>query len=230
MFLYETSSFFYLIGSDELETKFRVLKLDRRKSKPDRLDEILLEDPIIYTKDDLTYLLRMIHEGNKGGLVKIAQGCGVVGFVKFLGCFYLTIITQKKKVGCIGGDNNLYTIKATEVFAITPREGDDSNAFMKLWRKVNKKINQTSAEIAESRYMGLFNFVDVTKDFFFSYTYDLSHSIQHNFIQAQENATVCDGEKLKLPGKPQDIFVWNHYQTEGIPSNLMPIQKKSHFL
>jgi hypothetical protein len=32
---------------------------------------------------------------------------------------YLTIITQKKKVGCIGGNNTLYTIKATEGMMIT---------------------------------------------------------------------------------------------------------------
>ena len=203
-----------------METKFRVLKLDRRIAKPLKIADILLEDPIIYKKNDLTFLLRMIHEGNKGGLVKIAQGCGIVGFVQFLGCFYLTIITQKKRVGCIGGDNVLYTIKATEVFAITPREGEDSNAFMKLWRKVNKKINQTSAEIAESRYMGLFNFVDVTKDFFFSYTYDLSHSLQHNFVHSRESFASAS-DQLKIPGDPQDMFVWNFHQTEGQSSGLI---------
>ena len=59
----------------------------------------------------------------------------------------------------------------------------ETNTFKKLWKKLNKKLNQTSWEIAESRYMGLFQFVDMTKDFFFSYTYDLTYSLQRNYVR-----------------------------------------------
>ena len=187
MMLFETSSHYYLVGFDSQETAFRILKIDRRVEKPRSLSEILTEDPSTYSKEDLADMLEMINEGNKstGGLTKLANACGLVGFVKFLDCYYFTLITQKRKVGCIGA-NFIYSIKATEIFAVKSRDEPDRNAFRHIWRKLNKKLNQTSAEIAESRYMGLFQFVDITKDFYFSYSYDLTHSLQHNFIMSEK--------------------------------------------
>jgi len=49
---------------------------------------------------------------------------------------------------------------------------------------VNRRLNPTQREIAEQRYVGLFQFIDLSKDFFFSYTYDLTHSLQHNMTAA----------------------------------------------
>lgn len=203
-----------------METVFKIIKLDRRIVNPSSLSEIIIEDPSVYSKSDLKDMLDMIHEGNKtsGGIVQVAVGFGIVGFVKFLDCFYLTIITQRKKVACIGG-NFVFAIRGTEIFPIKPREQDDPNIFSKIWNKINKKINQTSVEIAESRYMGLFQFVDVTKDFFFSYTYDLTHSLQHNFVETRcvnDNKISLVKEKPNKLDSSEDIFVWNHYQVEGM--------------
>lgn len=39
-------------------------------------------------------------------------------------------------------------------------------------------------ENAEAKYLGLFQFIDLTKDFFYSYTYDLTNSLQHNMTAA----------------------------------------------
>lgn len=137
----------------------------------------------------------------------MTNACGLVGFVKFLGCYYFTLITQKKKVGCLGA-NFIYSIKSTETFAVRPREVLENSAFRQIWKKLNKKLNQTASEIAESRYMGLFQFVDMTKDFYFSYSYDLTHSLQHNFIMSGEG-------KKSFPSFPaQEMFEWNHFQTE----------------
>jgi hypothetical protein len=87
----------------------------------------------------------------------------------------------------------------------------NKNVFTKIWNKVNKKINQTSAEIAESRYMGLFQFVDMTKDFFFSYSYDLTHSMQRNYITSMNRANLNFADITKS----QEMFEWNYFQTEG---------------
>jgi phosphatidylinositol 3,5-bisphosphate 5-phosphatase len=127
--------------------------------------------------------------------------------VKFLGVYYFTLITQKKKVSCIGA-NSIYSVKATEIFAVKPREVLENSTFRQMWKKLNKKLNQTASEIAESRYMGLFQFVDLTKDFYFSYSYDLTHSLQHNYIMSEE-------KKKSFPPHPaQEMFEWNHFQTE----------------
>jgi hypothetical protein len=55
---------YYLVASDEEETEFRVLKIDRRVLQPKHLKSILREDPITYTRDDLEDMLEMIHDGN----------------------------------------------------------------------------------------------------------------------------------------------------------------------
>lgn len=51
------------------------------------------------------------HTGSSGGGLKpIVRAYGVVGFVRFLDCYYLTLITRRAKVGNIGG-NAMFTIK-----------------------------------------------------------------------------------------------------------------------
>ena len=45
--------------------------------------------------------------------------------------------------------------------------------------------------------MGLFQFVDVSKDFFFSYTYDISHSLQYNY-SLLKNSGRHPEDKLKV--------------------------------
>ncbi len=149
--LYETSKHFILVGYNTAETIYRVIKLDRNIIKPANLSEILFEDPIVYTKDSVTEMLHMVNEGNKatGGLTKRASGCGVVGFVKFLDCFYLHLIIKRQKVGYIRG-HSIYTIKETELFPIKPLNKNSDSIFSKLWNKMNK-IGKTRLEADELR-------------------------------------------------------------------------------
>lgn len=182
------------------------MKINRTIERPDKIGDIIHEDQSFYSSEEISDILEMIAEGNKqsGGLIKICTAYAIVGFVKFLTGFYLTLVTQRKEVGNISG-NTIYSIKATEMFPIRPREEPESNAFKTLWKKLNKKLSQTNLEIAENRYLGLFQFVDMTKDFFFSYTYDLTHSLQFNYLTSK-NETVA---------LPLEMFEWNHYQING---------------
>ncbi|CAM9420535.1 unnamed protein product, partial [Hapterophycus canaliculatus] len=144
----------------------RVLKLDRRVVNPTSLADICQEDPVVYTPIDMIEMLDMIHEGNRtvGGLSMTAKGYGIVGFVRFLDCYYLNFITQRRLVGAIGG-NLVYAIKATEMVPVS-------------------NTATSCMETAEAKYLGLFQFIDLTKDFFYSYTYDLTNSLQHNMTAA----------------------------------------------
>ena len=65
MILYETSFHYYLVGYDSEEVSFRVLKIDRRVVAPKSLDEILHEDPCVYSKEDLAQMHEMVNEGNR---------------------------------------------------------------------------------------------------------------------------------------------------------------------
>jgi hypothetical protein len=89
------------------------------------LTDFLTEDPNVYSQEEIKDMLDMIHDGNRmtrsdgkpdlngqsgGGLKPIVKAYGIVGFIRFLDCYYLTLITRRAKVGNIG-DNGIYTIK-----------------------------------------------------------------------------------------------------------------------
>eukprot|EP00605_Chrysophyceae_sp_TOSAG23-4_P002808 GSChrysophyteH1.ASY1.ANO1.3092.1 assembled CDS len=200
--IYETDTHMYLVGYDSNQTTFRVLKVDRILSRPNSLADILIEDPTVYSKSGVQDMLKTLHEGNKneGGVNKITSAHGLVGFVHFLDCFYMTLITKKQKIGCIR-DNFVYTIKETEMLPIKPKE----------------------EKADELRYLTLFKFVDMTKDFYFSYTYDLTSTFQHNYV-------VSESTNLSVDTRPmaQETFEWNHYQTESL-RNITKVNKSHWF-
>lgn len=187
--------------------------------RPASLRELMSEDAPVYDKHTIEDMLDMIADGNKtsGGLTKLASAVGVVGFVRFLDCFYITLITQRKQVGTIGS-NAIYSIKAVETFPIKPKAIIEENAMKRMWNKLNRRLSQAPRDSAESKYLNLFQFVDLTKDFFFSYTYDLTNSLQYNYAQGMMRQ---DGEGVTLP-PTQEMYEWNKYQTEAWQSLLVP--------
>jgi hypothetical protein len=147
------------------------------------LSEFLTEDPNVYSQEEIHDMLDMIHDGNRlrredragdvggqgGGLKPIAKAYGIVGFIRFLDCYYLTLITRRAKVGSIGG-NGIYTIKNTETFPIKPAErtpgsapdmdihADPSSVLLSMWNRGKRSVGLglTNREIAELRYQGLY--------------------------------------------------------------------------
>jgi hypothetical protein len=95
---------------------------------------------------------------------------------------------------------------------IKPKSRAEKSTFSNMWKKVNQKLTQSSSDTAESRYMGLFLFVDMTKDFFFSYTYDLTHSMQHNYIKSNSLGKPIN-EVIVQSAPSNERFEWNYYQT-----------------
>ncbi|MCO5603300.1 hypothetical protein L7F22_057449 [Adiantum nelumboides] len=63
------------------------------------------------------------------------------------------------------------------------------------------------------RYKKLFNSIDLTKDFFFSYTYQIMWSLQKNVLK---------GDKEKAPY--EDMFVWNAFLTSQFREQVRNVQ------
>lgn len=108
------------------------------------------------------------NNSNRGGLKPICKAYGVLGFIHFLDCYYLTLITKRAKVGSIGG-NSIYTIKSTETFPLKPAERTDSSSaasekglghdplgLLSMWQRGKRSVGLglTNREIAELRYQG----------------------------------------------------------------------------
>ncbi|KAM1366199.1 hypothetical protein FF1_044285 [Malus domestica] len=186
--LYETRQRFYLIGSDRNKRFFRVLKIDR--SEPDDLN--ISEDPVVYSPQEIKSLLQRIAEGNRatGGLTFVAKVFGIAGCIKFLESYYLILVTKRRQIGSICG-HAIYSIDESQLVTIPHVTIQTDVAHSKT----------------ELRYKKLLSSVDLTKDFFYSYTYPIMQRLQKNVLSMGEE------------GMPYDnIFVWNAYLTQAIRS------------
>ncbi|PON85051.1 SAC domain containing protein [Trema orientale] len=186
--LYETRARFYLIGSDRSKRLFRVLKIDR--SEPSDLN--LSEDPVVYSSQEIKNLLQRIAEGNRatGGITSIIKVYGIAGCIKFLESYYLILVTKRRQIGCICG-HAIYSI-------------DDSQLIPIPHVSIQTDVAHSKTEL---RYKKLLSSVDLTKDFFYSYTYPIMQSLQKNVLSSGEE------------GLPYDnMFVWNAYLTQPIRS------------
>jgi hypothetical protein len=179
--LYETKSHMYIVGCDKAKRRFRVLKLDRTVVNPTSLDMILTEDPTDYDQASKDRLLAGIAAGNKhvGGLQAGPTGYVIFGFVRFMQGYYLILVTQRRKLGSLGG-NMIYGIKATEMIQISlfKEEADAESESRKergeedasvgayvtgLWDKLQRQLNPTLTQQEEDKYFGLFQYIDLTK-------------------------------------------------------------------
>ncbi|XP_042507618.1 phosphoinositide phosphatase SAC2-like isoform X1 [Macadamia integrifolia] len=188
--LYETRSNFYMIGRDKSRTFWRVLKIDRLE--PSELN--ILEDSTTYSEGECYDLLKRINEGNRstGGLKFVTTCYGIVGFIKFLGPYYMLLITKRRQIGKIGG-HMVYAVTKSEMIPLPSPT-------------VRSKMANSKDE---NRYKKLLCTVDLTKDFFFSYSYHVMCSLQKN---------LCDNQTGQV--LYETMFVWNEYLTRGIRNHL----------
>nr|XP_043635518.1 phosphoinositide phosphatase SAC2-like isoform X2 [Erigeron canadensis] len=188
--LYETPSNYYIIGSSKNKSVWRVLKIDR--SEASELN--IVQDSTVYTEPQCAELIHRINVGNKstGGIKLVTLCYGIVGFINFLGPYYMLLITKRRKIGAICG-HVVYAIAESKIFPI-PNSTIAPN--------VDHSKN-------ENRYMKLLSSVNLTKDFFFSYSYHVMHSLQKN-LSAQEAGQ----------GANETMFVWNEFLTSAIHNQL----------
>ena len=92
---------------------------------------------------------------------------GILGFVRFLKGFYLILITARKKVAQIGM-HSIYKIMDTQM--------------VPLFRTTTNLYRDE-----EAKYLNIFSQIKIQNGFFFSYTYDLTHSLQENILRKIRN-------------------------------------------
>eukprot|EP00698_Gefionella_okellyi_P005109 TRINITY_DN14690_c0_g1_i1.p1 TRINITY_DN14690_c0_g1~~TRINITY_DN14690_c0_g1_i1.p1 ORF type:complete len:980 (+),score=173.27 TRINITY_DN14690_c0_g1_i1:85-3024(+) len=172
--VYETRTKFYLVGSDNAGLRYRILKIDR--TDPYVLN--IEEDRTTFTRREINSLVAQIESGNKGSFSKACVGFGLLGIVRFLEGHYLYIITKRRLLGWIGG----HAVYGIDDAALLP---------------IPHKSVMVQSNSDESRYKNLFLSLDVTRDFYYSYTYDLTLPLQTNM------------KRREVP--PCERFIWNRY-------------------
>ena len=191
--LYETSSRFFLVGADVLDHRFRILKIDRTVESGDLN---ISEDDIVYTKKEMNQLLNAVDDGNKssGGLKLRSSTWGLLGFIRFTGEYYMLLITKRSQVAVIGG-HYVYQVDGTELISLT----SPSTRF------------KTERHPEEARFVGILSNLDLSRSFYFSYSYDITHTLQYNIRRERE--ALREGRRLgsKPEFKHNEMFVWNHH-------------------
>ncbi|XP_023513842.1 phosphoinositide phosphatase SAC2-like isoform X1 [Cucurbita pepo subsp. pepo] len=188
--LYQTFARYYVVGRGRKRTVWKLFSIDRME--PSELN--IFEDHTTYTTEECFDLLKRIHQGNRsmGGLKLISIGYGIVGFIKFKEPYYMLMITERKKIGSMLGAKVYSVSKSMMVIIPNP--------------VVRSKLAYCSTE---KRYQKLLNSVDLTKDFFFSYSYNVMRSLQDNLNRNKTDQSVY-----------KSMFVWNEYLTRGIRKQL----------
>lgn len=189
-YLFETMNYYYILGTDLLEYQHRFLKISRT-SEPGELD--ITEDDVVYSKKEAHGIIHAVNEGNKatGGLKLKTVIWGILGFIRFTSHYYMIYVTRRSQVALIGG-HYIYTIEKTEMVPLI------THAASKI---------KSDRHIDESRYMNILNNLDLTKSFYYSYSYDCTRTLQHNIMRERE--ALQDGLPEPTVKDQNSMFVWN---------------------
>lgn len=104
----------------------------------------------------------------------------------------MLLLVAKRQVGVIGG-HKIFAVEDSTVIALGNVPKDEHE--------------KTRSD--EQRYKRLFFGIDLTS-FYFSYTYNLTRTLQHNMVM-QEQSSECD-----------EKFTWNWYLSEAVRDQLSP--------
>lgn len=188
--LYETASRYYIVGVDVSEKWYRILKIDRTT---EGAELNMTDDKIVYSLKQMNQLLDTIDDGNKGtGGIKLRSTTwGLLGFIKFTGPYYMLLITKKSTVAMIGG-HYIYQIEGTELVPLTPA-----------------RFKPDTRNTEEQRFLGILNNLDLTRSFYYSYSYDVTRTLQHNITRERDCLAI--GVLTPSDDDLNSMFVWNDY-------------------
>ncbi|XP_046388999.1 polyphosphoinositide phosphatase isoform X3 [Ischnura elegans] len=237
--VYETKARFYLMGSNNTQTRFRILKIDRTDPK----ELVIIDDNYEYSKDQIKDLVKMIDVGNRPkpgqrgpttALSPVVSAFGIVGFVRFLEGYYMIVVTKRRRVAMVG-HHTIYKIVDTNMIYI-PNDG----------------VRQPHPD--EQKYYRMFQSIDLSSNFYFSYSYDITHTLQSNMtfprcligsgVDGNNDGAEEDGKSggstsegnchPSMFGYPEEVqeygvrnnpnrkFVWNSYLLSQIEGRLHP--------
>lgn len=204
--VYKKRPYVYVFGIDKVDREYSLLKIHIAK-KEDPSEKLELEDgkhtyPIaqldnhkmaLLTGDPNLYKAVAFSQGRR---VEVKAASGLVGFIRFVQGHYLIVITKHRKCGKIGH----HYVLCIEDTMLVPLFEDSVNG-------------------DEKRFREHFSNFNLGKDFYFSYSYELSRTVQQNLADAMRARASGSPERRPArrplyteqnPSK-HHRFVWNHY-------------------
>lgn len=187
--LYESKSHFYIVGTNSNKEWYKLLIIYRaEKDNNAHGSHIHVNaDSMVYTKDEIDTIIYRLNDSNKntGGVSKPISFLGIVGIISFLHGCYLTIITKCSPVALIGG-NYVYHIDDTKTIYL------------------GEKLPKSENKVDELRYRQIFDHIDLGKNFYFSYKYDLTRTLESNLNYTKSEKSFSS------------MFTWNDYMLKPL--------------
>ena len=171
-------------------------------------------DRVVYSRSQVAELLEMIREGNRssGGLKEVGRFFGIVGFIRFTGTHYMVLISRRSVVGLIGG-HYIYHCDETVTLPVC-----HPSVLAGLPGRTK------ALEQEEARLLHLFKQVDLSKNFYFSYTYDLTKTLQDNLTSSPEEFA---GQRCASKAMRPSITSWG-YNEKFVWNNIFFCQLSGH--
>ncbi len=207
--IYVTSKRMYIVGSNTRETVFRILEIDF--TDPEKL--VVMEDNVYFNRTEIMDVLNGLEDSSDNGLTKKVTAVGLLGFIRFTKYYYLLVITKRKPAAILGG-HYIYHVDDTELIPVTH----------------NPKKPPRNSE--EARFLHTFLSIDLGKTFYFSYTYDLTNTLQKNVVRFKKKflGLYETNNQRSNTSTPQiktteenigdfrynDRFVWNSHLLEPV--------------
>ena len=209
--VYESENHFYFAGEQKLEKKYNILTITKQhytkeninKLKVIPLKEIVKENPQSYTREELSkYFFEL---GKKAKIKPNEVDFAIFGFVKFHLGYYAIMVSDITEVGKIGK----YSINRANNLRLIP-------LFYSNLIKKEKIYN------LEFKYVSLFQSAEFAKEMYFSYNYNMTKTLQRNFIE-NFKTEICTSYKnnfhkdnklengIDLEKSSNHYFMWNYY-------------------
>ncbi|KAJ2741016.1 phosphatidylinositol-3,5-bisphosphate 5-phosphatase [Coemansia sp. BCRC 34301] len=170
--IYESKTLLCLIGSNESEGYYRVLRISRAT---DNVCKMVNDDMVSHSRGSIQKLVASLLAS--GMRLLVANVCGILGFVRFTKGCYISLVARRKPVALLGG-HYIYHVEDTRLISVAYRP----------------ERSET-----EEKCIATFKNVDLTKNFYYSHSYDITHTLQKNVL---------------LHSEPQryyhSMFVWNY--------------------
>lgn len=204
--IYNATTTMYIAGSNSKESLFRIMEISKDEEN-DNVVSIIEDSNYFYTRKDMIELLNGLDESIEGGIHKVAQGYGMLGLIRFTQSYYLCLITKCSQVAILGG-HFIYHIDETKLIPLG----------------TNYKRPEKYSD--EEKLLSIFKYMDLGKTFYFSYSYDITNTLQTNFVRNKKKAT--DVQFGVNTNKVNDLFnnfehnerfVWNNLLLKPILDN-----------
>lgn len=209
-------------ATGESAERYRLLRFEKARtmmSESRKFRDCVYEDPSLYTAKELESALRRLAEGNRrtGGLNRIMDAVAIAGVIKFVKGYYLVLIANRAEEGQLD-EHVIYAAKGSQLVPLFDEAAIDASVGAPARRSAWSLFSGAQDPITamEEEFKSLFKLVDLSRAFYWSYTYNLSVSAQRNVASQISSRARERDPSVVPPGAANaigedNLFVWNEY-------------------